>query len=99
MSRLEHLISVRALDWPGSYLSVEVQIKQHFSGSKVNTELTVLRSEKIFELSEEIKIYLPTVVSSTFSPNLNSIVTDLMVASVVMENLSKVFSDLSRLFP
>ena len=32
---------------------------------------------------------LPTVVSSTFCPNLNSIVTDLTVASVVSEYLSK----------
>ena len=48
MSRLECIyhFSFRTLGWAGSYLSVEVKIKQHFSVSKVNTELTVLRSKE-----------------------------------------------------
>ena len=50
MSRLEHQFSLR-ITTLGSYLSVEVRIKQHFSASKVNTELTVLRSKEIKYLS------------------------------------------------
>ena len=48
MSRLECIyhFSFRTLGCAGSYLSVEVKIKQHFSVSKVNTELTVLRSKE-----------------------------------------------------
>ena len=95
---VKYHFSSRTANWLRSYLSVEVKIKQHFSASKVNTELTVLRSEEEKYLNwvrgKSIQ-YSPTVVSSTFSPNLYSIVTDLTVASVVMQYLSKVFSDLS----
>ena len=93
---VKYHFSSRTANWLSSYLSVEVKIRQHFSSSKVNTELTVLRSKENIstEWSESVECS-PTVVSSTLSPNLYSIVTDLTVASVVMENLSKVFSDLS----
>ena len=93
---VKYHFSSRTANWLRSYLSVEVKIRQHFSSSKVNTELTVLRSKENIstEWSESVECS-PTVVSSTLSPNLYSIVTDLTVASVVMENLSKVFSDLS----
>ena len=43
---VKYHFSSRRANWLRSYLSVEVRIRQHFSSSKVNTELTVLRSKE-----------------------------------------------------